>query len=98
MNAVVDAIRKHGITKLAREIGVPTQTLWNWLNRPPIRFPAESCAAMERALGRNLRRWHLRPTDWHQIWPELIGTVDAPPVPFDGSTAHQRLPEASRAS
>jgi DNA-binding transcriptional regulator YdaS (Cro superfamily) len=80
MSAIVDAIREHGIAKLAREIGVPPQTLWNWLNRPPMRFPAESCVAMERALGGKLRRWHLRPADWQHIWPELIGTAGAPPV------------------
>lgn len=26
-------------------------------------------------------RWHLRPNDWHLIWPELIGTPGAPTVP-----------------
>lgn len=28
-----------------------------------------------------LRRWNLRPDDWHRIWPELIGTDGAPEVP-----------------
>lgn len=28
-----------------------------------------------------VRRWDLRPDDWHRIWPELIGTEGAPPVP-----------------
>lgn len=28
-----------------------------------------------------VRRWDLRPDDWHRIWPELIGTEGAPGVP-----------------
>ena len=28
-----------------------------------------------------VRRWDLRPDDWHRIWPELIGTEGAPPLP-----------------
>lgn len=25
-----------------------------------------------------VRRWDLRPDDWHRIWPELVGTAGAP--------------------
>jgi DNA-binding transcriptional regulator YdaS (Cro superfamily) len=28
-----------------------------------------------------VRRWDLRPDDWHRIWPELIGADGAPPIP-----------------
>lgn len=28
-----------------------------------------------------VRRWDLRPDDWHRIWPELIGAEGAPGVP-----------------
>ena len=28
-----------------------------------------------------VRRWDLRPDDWHRIWPELIGAEGAPDVP-----------------
>ena len=28
-----------------------------------------------------VRRWDLRPDDWHRIWPELIGAEAAPHVP-----------------
>ncbi len=28
-----------------------------------------------------VRRWDLRPDDWHRIWPELINTEGAPPIP-----------------
>lgn len=28
-----------------------------------------------------VRRWDLRPDDWHRIWPELIGAESAPTAP-----------------
>ena len=36
------------------------------------------CAEIERATGGAVRRWDLRPDDWHLIWPELIGAKGAP--------------------
>jgi DNA-binding transcriptional regulator YdaS (Cro superfamily) len=45
--------------------------------------PAEHCKAIERASGRTVRCWDLRPKDWHRIWPELIGTDGAPRVPAE---------------
>jgi DNA-binding transcriptional regulator YdaS (Cro superfamily) len=43
--------------------------------------PAERGADIERACEFHVRRWDLRPDDWHRIWPELIGTEGAPDVP-----------------
>lgn len=45
--------------------------------------PAERCAAIEIATGYAVRRWDLRPHDWHRIWPELIGAEGAPAVPAE---------------
>jgi DNA-binding transcriptional regulator YdaS (Cro superfamily) len=45
--------------------------------------PAERAADIERACEMQVRRWHLRPDDWHRIWPELVGTEGAPDVPAD---------------
>jgi DNA-binding transcriptional regulator YdaS (Cro superfamily) len=42
--------------------------------------PAERAADIERACEMQVRRWHLRPDDWHRIWPELVGAEGAPPV------------------
>lgn len=42
---------------------------------------AELCTAVEQASNLVIRRWHLRPKDWHRIWPELIGQEGAPEVP-----------------
>ena len=55
----------------------------------------ETCVLIEVHSAQAVRRWHLRPTDWHRIWPELIGAPDAPIVPtehrlvFEGG-AHAR--------
>ena len=42
---------------------------------------AERCVPIEGATAGAVRRWDLRPTDWHRIWPELIDTEGAPAVP-----------------
>lgn len=36
------------------------------------------CVSIERATQGDVRRWDLRPKDWHRIWPELIGSPGAP--------------------
>lgn len=41
----------------------------------------ENCVLIERATQGAVRRWDLRPNDWHRIWPELIGAEGAPAVP-----------------
>jgi DNA-binding transcriptional regulator YdaS (Cro superfamily) len=51
----------------------------------PVAVPR--CAVIERATGGAVRRWDLRPDDWHEIWPELIGTEGAPPVPAEARHA-----------
>ena len=33
---------------------------------------------LEKALG--IPRWKSRPNDWHEVWPDLIGSKGAPPV------------------
>lgn len=37
--------------------------------------------AIERESRRVVRRWALRPSDWHRHWPELIAVKGAPPIP-----------------
>lgn len=46
-------------------------------------MPPALVPAAVRATGRLVREWTLRPQDWHRIWPELIGTEGAPPVPAE---------------
>lgn len=51
--------------------------------------PAEWGAELERQCEANVRRWELRPDDWHRIWPELIGSEGAPDVPSAQPTAQE---------
>ncbi len=81
MNALQTAVdRMKTQAALAAAIGVKQQHVWNWLNRPGL-VPSEHCAAIELATGGAVKRWDLRPDDWHRIWPELIGAEGAPAVP-----------------
>lgn len=38
---------------------------------------------IERESEGSVRRWDLRPSDWHRHWPELIGTEGAPVIPIE---------------
>ncbi|WAC75331.1 YdaS family helix-turn-helix protein [Roseateles sp. SL47] len=38
---------------------------------------------IEELSNQQVRRWTLRPDDWHVIWPELVGTDGAPSVPAE---------------
>ena len=42
--------------------------------------PPTRCYAIEVGTDFEVRRWDLRPDDWHRIWPELIGAEGAPAV------------------
>lgn len=77
-NAIETAARAcGGLARLATAIGASTQTVSNWRARGA---PLEYCADIERATAGAVRRWHLRPNDWHRIWPELV-TADGAPTP-----------------
>lgn len=78
----LDAAARHcgGITKLARALGLGQSVVSNWKARDTL-IDAEYCTAIDKLPGCPVRRWHLRPDDWHRIWPELIGIEGAPPVP-----------------
>ena len=41
-------------------------------------IPVDRCSALEQATGGLVRRWDLRPRDWHIHWPELVGKRGAP--------------------
>lgn len=49
---------------------------------------AELAVAIELETSGAVRRWDLRPNDWHRIWPELIGQPGAPDVPADKAVAN----------
>ncbi len=66
------------IARLAEAQAVSASLVTQWARGKTV--PAERCAAIERLTGRQVMRWDLRPDDWHQIWPELVGLTD-PPAP-----------------
>jgi DNA-binding transcriptional regulator YdaS (Cro superfamily) len=68
-----------GVGRLAAACGVVQGAVSNWRKRGTV--PVDQCAHIERASSRVVRRWDLRPQDWHIHWPELVGTEGAPPVP-----------------
>lgn len=87
MSALQKAISTVGTQAgLAALVGVKQQHIWNWLNRGDL-VPPEHCAVIERACEGSVRRWDLRPDDWHRIWPELIGAEGAPQVPTEQQEA-----------
>ena len=69
--------------QLSRRFGLERQTVNGWRKGIPIRY----CAGVEEECKGEYRRWHFRPDDWHLIWPELIGTKGAPPIPTEPEAA-----------
>lgn len=67
---------------LAEKVGANEQYLYQCLTGRKA-MKAEEAVRIEIDSDRLLRRWHLRPNDWHRIWPELIGAEGAPPVPAE---------------
>jgi DNA-binding transcriptional regulator YdaS (Cro superfamily) len=72
-----EAIDRIGLTVLAGQLGESIQVVSNWRLRGSV--PANRCVAFERATG--VPRSTLRPKDWRDYWPELVGTEGAPPAP-----------------
>jgi len=60
-----------GKSALARAVGVSPPTVQQWASsvRP---VPPKHCVSIESLTDRKVKRQHLRPLDWHLIWPELI--------------------------
>ena len=72
MNGLNEAIRvTGGQAKLARAMGISTQTVHNWLSRGNV--PAERCIDIERATGGAVTCEELRP-DLAERWAYLRGT------------------------
>lgn len=81
MNPVQTAIELlGGPAATAGILGVSVQAVCFWRDGRR-RFPVEHCSTIERETAMRIRRWDLRPDDWHRIWPELIGAEGAPAVP-----------------
>ena len=66
--------------ELARRLGLHEQYVYQCLTGRKT-LAAPMCPAFEAASDFEVRRWDLRPRDWHLIWPDLIGAEGAPSVP-----------------
>lgn len=61
-------------TALAAALEVTPQAVSNWRRGPGI--PTNRCATIFKLYGVPL--WQLRPHDWFEHWPMLVGTPGAP--------------------
>ena len=72
--------RLGGTNAVARRTGVKPPSVTGWrTNGIPDDKLLLLAVDIERKIG--VRRWALRPGDWHLIWPELIGSEGAPALP-----------------
>lgn len=73
--------------RLARTIGIAPAYLWQMAHgRRPV--PPDVAPSIEAASNQAVRRWDLRPEDWHRIWPDL----QQPVTPGGDVVAHSRDP------
>jgi DNA-binding transcriptional regulator YdaS (Cro superfamily) len=66
--------------QFAARCGTTLGHMRNTLYDPKKRLKPAVCVAVERESSNAVRRWNLRPADWHLIWPELRSRKGAPPV------------------
>ena len=80
MNQIEAAIEAAGgPSRVAKELGVTVQAVCFWRDGKR-ETPPEHLAILEGLCRGVVRRWHMRPNDWHLIWPELVGQVGSPKV------------------
>jgi DNA-binding transcriptional regulator YdaS (Cro superfamily) len=94
----LDELPRGGSAALAAAVGISTVYLFQLSARQGGREPGpELCVRIETATLKRVRRWDLRPTDWHLIWPELIGVEGAPGIPVAANDAVATTPAAGNA-
>lgn len=73
------ALPRGGMSLLAEGLGITPIYLSQLAARQNGRLPSPSlCVLIEAKTDGTVRRWDLRPDDWHLIWPELISVKGAP--------------------
>lgn len=81
LSSFLAQLPRGGVAELAARLRVSRVYLSQLAARQGGREPSpELCVVIERETGCRVRRWAMRPRDWHLIWPELIGAVGAPPA------------------
>lgn len=85
LNEYLNSEGSLSVSELAQRIGVKNHAqIRQWQHGYANRQPGpEHCVNIERATDGAVRRWDMRPDDWHRIWPELIGTEGAPEIPAE---------------
>jgi DNA-binding transcriptional regulator YdaS (Cro superfamily) len=82
LRTYLDSLPRGGVGTFAGKVGKSRVYMLQLAARQDGREPSpELCVVIERESGGDVRRWDLRPTDWHLIWPELIGSAGAPKPP-----------------
>lgn len=77
----IDSRPRGSAPDLAAALSISVTYLYQLAARQDGREPsAQLCVLIEQATNAIVRRWDLRPDDWHRIWPELIGSDGAPEV------------------
>lgn len=69
----------NAVARLA-QVRPPSVSEWRKAGIPPDKLMLLA-AELERRSNGALRRQALFPDTWHRIWPELIGTESATPLP-----------------
>ena len=78
----LDSLPRGGLATLAAAVERSTVYVLQLAARQDGRAAAPELAVrIEQATGGQVKRWDLRPDDWHRIWPELIAADGAPKVP-----------------
>lgn len=70
------AIKKLGGPKaVASLLSETPQAVVNWRLRGQV--PVHHCYDLVSRV-KGLRFWHVRPKDWHKLWPGVVGTRGSP--------------------
>lgn len=78
----LDSLPRGGMTEFAARLAISTVYLSQLAKGQDGREPSPAlCVDIERESANQVRRWDLRPVDWHLIWPELIELKGAPEIP-----------------
>ena len=79
--------------RMAAGLGVSLSYLCQMAGPGRAAFSARRCVQIEALSGHRVRRWDLRPRDWHLIWPELVGAEGAPEPGFVAGAEPCPVPE-----
>lgn len=89
LRTFVDGLPRGAAVTFAEKLGVSRVYLMQLAARQNGREPSpELCVTIERESLHQVRRWDLRPLDWHRIWPELVNVEGAPQVPQAPAEQH----------